>query len=152
MFARLARQSSKHLHRSLSTAPKGLSSILEKRPDDVVITFAKRTAMGRAKKGQLKDVPVDELMHALFKVRTAVCNPFSVELIPMLIHVGYPGEDRTQPPADWRHLRRYVSLSKACFVGPKLLRQVHAIRHPRSMSLGQLLLLQGFLRRSQSLL
>ena len=41
---------------------------MEKRPDDVVITFAKRTAMGRAKKGQLKDVPVDEMMHALYKV------------------------------------------------------------------------------------
>ena len=46
----------------------GRSAILAKRPNDVVITFAKRTAMGRARKGQLKDVPVDELLHALFKV------------------------------------------------------------------------------------
>ncbi|KAH9486900.1 3-ketoacyl-CoA thiolase A, peroxisomal [Psilocybe cubensis] len=45
----------------------GLADILEKRPDDVVITFAKRTAVGKAKKGQLKDTPVDELLHALFK-------------------------------------------------------------------------------------
>lgn len=45
-----------------------LHNILEKKPDDVVITFAKRTAVGRAKKGQLKDTPVDELLHALFKV------------------------------------------------------------------------------------
>ena len=33
-----------------------------------MLTFAKRTAMARAKKGQLKDVPVDELMQALIKV------------------------------------------------------------------------------------
>ena len=42
--------------------------ILDKCYDDVVITFAKRTAIGRAKKGQFKDTPVDELLHALFKV------------------------------------------------------------------------------------
>ncbi|KAF7306956.1 40S ribosomal protein S3-1 [Mycena indigotica] len=54
--------------RSASTmAPRGLSAILQKNPDDVVITFAKRSAMGRAKKGQLKDTTVDELLHALFK-------------------------------------------------------------------------------------
>ncbi|KAJ3511294.1 hypothetical protein NLJ89_g4181 [Agrocybe chaxingu] len=52
---------------STSKRPQGLASVLEKRPDDVVITFAKRTAVGRAKKGQFKDVPVDEIMHALFK-------------------------------------------------------------------------------------
>jgi len=46
--------------------------LLQKKDDDVVITFAKRTAMGRAKKGQLKDVPVDELLHALFKVLVVV--------------------------------------------------------------------------------
>jgi acetyl-CoA acyltransferase 1 len=46
----------------------GGTSILDKNSDDVVITFAKRTAIGRAKKGQFKDTPVDELLHALFKV------------------------------------------------------------------------------------
>lgn len=51
------------------TPPRGLSEILEKRPEDVVITFAKRTAMSRVKKGQLNDVPVDELLHSLFRVR-----------------------------------------------------------------------------------
>jgi len=56
---------------SSSTRPHGRAQILEKRPEDVVITFAKRTAVGRAKKGQLKDTPVDELLHALFKV---CCN------------------------------------------------------------------------------
>ncbi|KIJ68406.1 hypothetical protein HYDPIDRAFT_106602 [Hydnomerulius pinastri MD-312] len=54
--------------RNASTqAGRGLSAILEKRPDDVVITFAKRTAMGRNRKGQFKDVPVDEMMQGLFK-------------------------------------------------------------------------------------
>ncbi|KIJ21716.1 acetyl-CoA C-acyltransferase [Paxillus involutus ATCC 200175] len=54
--------------RNASThARKGLVAILEKHPDDVVITFAKRTAMGRHRKGQFKDVPVDEMMQALFK-------------------------------------------------------------------------------------
>ncbi|KAF9044731.1 3-ketoacyl-CoA thiolase [Hymenopellis radicata] len=54
--------------RAASTnAHRGLAAILQKNPDDVVITFAKRTAMGRAKKGQLKDAPVDEILHGLFK-------------------------------------------------------------------------------------
>ncbi|KAJ7925827.1 3-ketoacyl-CoA thiolase [Mycena leptocephala] len=56
------------LMRSASThAPRGLAAVLQKNPDDVVITFAQRTAIGRAKKGQLKDTTVDELLHALFK-------------------------------------------------------------------------------------
>ncbi|KAJ3475664.1 hypothetical protein NLI96_g11685 [Meripilus lineatus] len=67
MLPRTAFRTSTRLVRSVSTIPRGLPAILEKKPDDVVITFAKRTAMGRAKKGQLKDVPVDELMHALFR-------------------------------------------------------------------------------------
>jgi hypothetical protein len=55
--------------RSASThAPQGISSILQKNPDDVVITFAQRSAIGRMKKGQLKDTTVDELLQALFKV------------------------------------------------------------------------------------
>ncbi|KAJ7070993.1 3-ketoacyl-CoA thiolase [Mycena amicta] len=54
--------------RSASTAaPRGLAAILQKNPDDVVLTFAKRSAIGRAKKGQFKDTTVDELLHALFK-------------------------------------------------------------------------------------
>ncbi|KAJ7225478.1 3-ketoacyl-CoA thiolase [Mycena pura] len=54
--------------RSASTyAPRGLAAILKKNPDDVVITFAQRSAIGRAKKGQLKDTTVDELLYALFK-------------------------------------------------------------------------------------
>ena len=60
------------LTRAASTSSRGLSAILEKKADDVVVTFAKRTAMGRARKGQLKDTPVDELLHALFKVGVAL--------------------------------------------------------------------------------
>ncbi|KAI5889004.1 thiolase [Schizophyllum commune H4-8] len=44
-----------------------MREILSKNPDDVVFTFAKRTAVGKARKGQLKDVPVDEMLLALFK-------------------------------------------------------------------------------------
>lgn len=54
--------------RAASTQARGLSAILAKNPEDVVITFAKRTPIGRAKKGQFKDIPVDELLHGLFKV------------------------------------------------------------------------------------
>jgi acetyl-CoA acyltransferase 1 len=53
---------------STRAAPRGLGAILQQNPDDVVITFAKRTAVGRAKKGQLKDIPIDEMLQALFKV------------------------------------------------------------------------------------
>ncbi|KAG1833848.1 3-ketoacyl-CoA thiolase [Suillus variegatus] len=54
--------------RNVSThSGKGISAVLQKNPDDVVITFAKRTAMGRNKKGQFKDIPVDEMMQALLK-------------------------------------------------------------------------------------
>jgi len=57
-------------HRAASTlGGSGRAQLLQKKHDDIVITFAKRTAMGRAKKGQLKDVPVDELLCNLFKVR-----------------------------------------------------------------------------------
>ncbi|KAF9481394.1 3-ketoacyl-CoA thiolase [Pholiota conissans] len=62
VFPALARAAS-----TATTRPQGLAAILEKKPDDVVITFARRTAVGRAKKGQLKDIPVDEMLHALFK-------------------------------------------------------------------------------------
>lgn len=53
----------------------GLLPILQKNPEDVVITFAKRTAIGRAKKGQLKDVPVDEIVQGLLTVRVVTISP-----------------------------------------------------------------------------
>ncbi|KAH9175243.1 hypothetical protein EDB89DRAFT_347352 [Lactarius sanguifluus] len=58
----------RNMRRAASTVSSNRVQLLQKKDDDVVITFAKRTAMGRAKRGQLKDVPVDELLHALFKV------------------------------------------------------------------------------------
>jgi acetyl-CoA acyltransferase 1 len=69
LTTRLFRPNAHFLTRSASTQARGYNNIIQKNPDDVVITFAKRTAMGRAKKGQLKDVPVDQLLHSLFKVR-----------------------------------------------------------------------------------
>ncbi|KAG6813260.1 hypothetical protein H0H92_012674 [Tricholoma furcatifolium] len=59
---------------STQAAPRGLAAVLQKNPDDVVITFAKRTPIGRAKKGQFKDTPVDEMLHALFKATLAKTN------------------------------------------------------------------------------
>jgi hypothetical protein len=46
--------------------------ILKKHPNDIVITFAKRTAMGKSAKGQFKDTPVDEMLRAMFKVAACV--------------------------------------------------------------------------------
>jgi hypothetical protein len=60
------------IRRTASTLSSSRAQLLQKKDDDVVITFAKRTAMGRAKKGQLKDVPVDELLYALFKVLVVI--------------------------------------------------------------------------------
>ncbi|CRG86873.1 peroxisomal 3-ketoacyl-coA thiolase (Kat1), putative [Talaromyces islandicus] len=39
--------------------------ILEKKPDDVVITFAARTPLTKARKGGLKDTPLDDLLISL---------------------------------------------------------------------------------------
>ncbi|KAI0068346.1 3-ketoacyl-CoA thiolase [Artomyces pyxidatus] len=67
MIPRILKATGSTRVRAASTLPQSPSRLLQKRDDDVVITFAKRTAMGRRKKGQLKDVPVDELLRALFK-------------------------------------------------------------------------------------
>lgn len=72
LTTRLFRPRSHFLARTASTRARGYNNIIQKNEDDVVITFAKRTAMGRAKKGQLKDVPVDQLLHSLFKVRESI--------------------------------------------------------------------------------
>ncbi|KAK7064360.1 Thiolase, N-terminal domain-containing protein [Favolaschia claudopus] len=45
----------------------GLAALERKSPDDVVITFAKRSPLTKAKKGGLKDARVDELMLEMFK-------------------------------------------------------------------------------------
>ena len=71
-----------YLGRAMAThAPlRGRSAILQKNPEDVVITFAKRTAMGRARKGQFKDTPVDEILHALLKVQSCVVFATSTDI------------------------------------------------------------------------
>jgi hypothetical protein len=55
--------------RAASTQARSLSTVLSKNPEDVVITFAKRTPIGRSKKGQFKNTPIDEILYGLFKVR-----------------------------------------------------------------------------------
>ncbi|KAI0732361.1 putative 3-ketoacyl-CoA thiolase B [Fomitopsis betulina] len=67
MISRLAQRRAGPLTRAMATHARGLPALLEKKPNDVVLTYAKRTAMARARKGQLKDIPVDELMQALIK-------------------------------------------------------------------------------------
>lgn len=62
MFSRKSHTLCNKLYRSSS----GLSAITHKNPNDVVITFAKRTALGKYKKGQFHDVPVDEMLKGLF--------------------------------------------------------------------------------------
>ncbi|WOO79841.1 3-ketoacyl-CoA thiolase A, peroxisomal [Vanrija pseudolonga] len=47
--------------------PSGLAEITKPRPDDVVITFAKRTPLTRAKKGLLAHTSSDALIYKLFK-------------------------------------------------------------------------------------
>ena len=77
------------------TLPKGLQEILEKRPEDVVITFAKRTAMSRAKKGQLNNVPVDKLLHSLFRVMLGVCSVRSP--MNLIYFIGNPRSNSPRP-------------------------------------------------------
>jgi len=71
--------------RAASTLGPGRAQLLQKKHDDIVITFAKRTAMGRAKKGQLKDVPVDELLYRLFKVRLWLTSLPSFRVDPYIL-------------------------------------------------------------------
>ncbi|CAG8972994.1 hypothetical protein HYALB_00007841 [Hymenoscyphus albidus] len=49
----------------LSPATSGKSQLLQKSPDDIVITFAARTPLTKAKKGGLKDTRIDELLISL---------------------------------------------------------------------------------------
>ncbi|KZS93001.1 thiolase [Sistotremastrum niveocremeum HHB9708] len=55
------------LARSASSQSSAVQALLQKNASDVVITFAMRSPMGKAKKGQLKDVPVDELLSELLR-------------------------------------------------------------------------------------
>lgn len=97
---RTVSHSLKGAHRAASTLGPGRAQLLQKKHDDIVITFAKRTAMGRARKGQLKDVPVDELLYRLFKVRLWLTSlsPFCVD--PYVLNAGYFGENEIEPGVD----------------------------------------------------
>jgi hypothetical protein len=57
---------SRCLSRSLGTDTR-LGHLLQKNPNDVVITLALRTPLCRAKKGALKDTSSDELLLGLLK-------------------------------------------------------------------------------------
>ncbi len=50
-----------------TTHSPGLTKILEKNPDDIVITCATRTPLTKAGKGGLKDTPTDELLIQVLK-------------------------------------------------------------------------------------
>jgi hypothetical protein len=92
-LAKLRSQIKPIIMRAASTQACGVSAALSKNPEDVVITFAKRTPIGRAKKGQFKDTPVDEILHGLFKVRSQ--DEFYVHLV--IFRPGYFGEDQAGP-------------------------------------------------------
>ena len=47
----------KQLTAHLAPAPTGLTALQTRSPDDVVITMAARSALGRQKKGVFKDTP-----------------------------------------------------------------------------------------------
>ena len=91
----------KGAHRAASTLGSGRAQLLQKKHDDIVVTFAKRTAMGRARKGQFKDVPVDELLCRLFKVR--LWRPAHSLRLPypiLNLNAGYSGENEIEPGVD----------------------------------------------------
>ena len=103
-FSQLFRPSFGAGYSSVARAsPKGPREILEKRPEDVVITFAKRTAMGRAKKGQLNNVPVDKLLHSLFKVKL---SELLCPITNWIWFLGNPREISSGPFETRRHLCR----------------------------------------------
>ncbi|EXJ78684.1 acetyl-CoA acyltransferase [Capronia coronata CBS 617.96] len=60
-----------HINSSATTTQSpGLKKILEKNPDDIVITCATRTPLTKARKGGLKDTPPEELLiHVLRAIK-----------------------------------------------------------------------------------
>ncbi|KIY00142.1 uncharacterized protein Z520_03827 [Fonsecaea multimorphosa CBS 102226] len=66
---------------STTTHSPGLQKILEKNPDDIVITCATRTPLTKARKGGFKDTPTDELLiHVLKAIKDkSGINPDLVE-------------------------------------------------------------------------
>ncbi|KAF8213222.1 Thiolase, N-terminal domain-containing protein [Mycena galopus ATCC 62051] len=57
----------KQIAAHFTSSSTGLAALERKSPDDVVITFAKRSPLTKAKKGGLKDARADELMLEMFK-------------------------------------------------------------------------------------
>ncbi|KAJ7654987.1 Thiolase, N-terminal domain-containing protein [Mycena polygramma] len=57
----------KQLAAHFTNPSTGLAALERKSPDDVVITFAKRSPLTKAKRGGFKDARVDELMLEMFK-------------------------------------------------------------------------------------
>ncbi|KAJ7102094.1 Thiolase, N-terminal domain-containing protein [Mycena belliarum] len=64
----------KQLAAHLTYSTKGLSALERKSPDDVVITFAMRSPLCKAKRGGFKDARTDELMLEMFKHTIANSN------------------------------------------------------------------------------
>ncbi|EJD45796.1 3-ketoacyl-CoA thiolase [Auricularia subglabra TFB-10046 SS5] len=54
-------------HLASSSSSKGRDALFTKSPDDVVIVFAKRSALTKARKGGFKDTRSDELLTSMFK-------------------------------------------------------------------------------------
>ncbi|KAL2406924.1 3-ketoacyl-CoA thiolase A, peroxisomal [Exophiala dermatitidis] len=71
-----------HINSSATTTQSpGVKKILEKNPDDIVITCATRTPLTKARKGGLKDTPAEELMvHVLRAIKDkSGIDPAAVE-------------------------------------------------------------------------
>ncbi|OCL07561.1 thiolase [Glonium stellatum] len=60
-------QVSDHLKASEVDVPRGREALLEKHPDDVVVTCALRTAITKGGKGGFKDTAAADLLHGAFK-------------------------------------------------------------------------------------
>lgn len=61
---------SSHLHPSKN----GKEAILQQNPDDIVITYAGRTALTKARKGGFKDTPLEDLMIPLLRTLLTSSN------------------------------------------------------------------------------
>ncbi|KAJ7169722.1 Thiolase, N-terminal domain-containing protein [Mycena filopes] len=57
----------KQLAAHFTNSSKGLAALERKSPDDIVITFAMRSPLTKAKRGGMKDARTDELMLEMFK-------------------------------------------------------------------------------------
>lgn len=52
----------------LNPIPSGKNKLLQKNPEDIVITLAVRTPLTKARKGGLKDTPLDDILIALLTI------------------------------------------------------------------------------------